>query len=526
MSKFHLPAKKYLVLSAVIVVVIVLIILKISGVIDLRSEEEKRTERGGALARIYCTSCHQYPEPSFLDKDTWTKSVLPAMATRLNLEDFHGKYGVTIRSAISASDFEDIVAFYKSAAPQKLIIPADSASVDWAIFSLQKPASISYQQGNDANTLMVNYDSATGKLYTGDMRKNVYSWDTGLKPTLIAKMPSPAVHANFYQSAGQNTAVITSIGILNPNDLLKGSIATLNLDKQGAKPVTIAENLSRPVQTITADFNKDGLLDYVTCGFGNNQGNLYLFTQQADHTFKKSVIRAMPGSESMVKGDFNNDGYTDLMCLFAQADEGIWMFLNDKKGGFTKKNLLHFPPIYGSSSFQLIDFNHDGKPDILYTCGDNSDLSPVLKPYHGIYIFTNQGNWQFKQSYFYHLNGASKAVAADFDHDGDLDIAAISYFPDFLDHPQQGFTYLEQTSAGKFKAHEVPVNKYGRWIAMEMADINKDGYPDVILGNFSMAGRGLINQKGVKQDWDKFMPFIVLKNEAGKTVLQTSANSK
>jgi hypothetical protein len=41
-----------------------------------------------------------------------------------------------------------------------------------------------------------------------------------------------------------------------------------------------------------------------------------------------------------------------------------------------------------------------------------------------------------------------------------------------------------------------------------------------------MAGRGLINQKGVKQDWDKFMPFIVLKNEAGKTVLQTSANSK
>ncbi len=63
------------------------------------------------------------------------------------------------------------------------------------------------------------------------------------------------------------------------------------------------------------------------------------------------------------------------------------------------------------------------EPDILYTCGDNSDFSKVLKPYHGVYIFTNQSNWKFKQTYFYHIDGCTKAIAADFDHDGDLDVA-------------------------------------------------------------------------------------------------------
>jgi hypothetical protein len=164
----------------------------------------------------------------------------------------------------------------------------------------------------------------------------------------------------------------------------------------------------------------------------------------------------------------------------------------------------------------VIDFNHDGKPDILYTCGDNDDYSPILKPYHGVYIFTNQGNWKFKQTYFYHINGCSKAVAADFDHDGDLDLAVIAFFPDFKNHPTEGFTYHEQTSAGKFKVNEIPVNQFGRWISMDVADVDQDGYPDVLLGNFSIGGKGLINQKGYKPNWDLFEPIIVLKNTASK----------
>jgi hypothetical protein len=59
---------------------------------------------------------------------------------------------------------------------------------------------------------------------------------------------------------------------------------------------------------------------------------------------------------------------------------------NKGHGNFGQEEVLKFPPIYGSSSFALADFNKDGYPDIVYTCGDNADYSQVLKPYHGVYI--------------------------------------------------------------------------------------------------------------------------------------------
>src|SRR5699024_1228205 len=147
----------------------------------------------------------------------------------------------------------------------------------------------------------------------------------------------------------------------------------------------------------------------------------YSYTQQPDSSFKKKVIRDVPGAIEAYVRDFNHDGWPDVMVLFAQAKEGIWLFTNDKKGGFKQRNLLRFPPVYGSDGFQLADFNHDGKPDILYVAGDNADYSSILKPYHGVYIFMNHGNYHYKKAWFYHINGATKAVAVDFDNDGDLD---------------------------------------------------------------------------------------------------------
>ena len=526
MRNLFSPKVKYLLLLVPAVAVIIIVLLSLR-VIDLRSVEQKQVDNGRELSQIYCKSCHEYPEPSLIDKHTWVTGVLPEMAKQFKLENFFGKYGVTRLSTIASADFEDIIAFYKKEAPEKLLSPRSPAVSDWAVFSLEKPKNVSRAEGDDANTTLLAYNPNDKKLYSGDMRNNLYSWNEKLEPSLVAKMPTPAVGANFYSNGtDKNLALITCIGILNPNDLLKGAVTKIDLDKSAVNPVVVADSLPRPVQTISADFNKDGLLDYVTCGFGRSIGGLYLFTQQKNHHYTKTVIRAAPGSEQMVTGDFNNDGYPDLMCLFAQADEGIWLFLNDRKGGFVTKNILHFPPIYGSSSFQLADFNHDGNPDILYTCGDNSDQSPVLKPYHGVYIFTNQGNWQFKQTYFYHIDGSTKAMAADFDHDGDLDIATIAYFPDFKDNPKQGFVYLEQTGPNQFKAHEIPVSDEGRWLTMEVADLDNDGYPDVILGNFSVPGRDLMNQTGVAKKWDRFTPLIVLKNNTAKLRHKSAPISK
>ena len=119
------------------------------------------------------------------------------------------------------------------------------------------------------------------------------------------------------------------------------------------------------------------------------------------------------------------------------------LYTNLGGGKFKEERKLQFPPIYGSSYFELTDFIKDGFPDIIYTCGDNADYSTILKPYHGVYIFLNDGKNNFKQKYFYPINGCYKAIVRDFDNDGDLDIATISYFPDFENQPEEGFIYFE-----------------------------------------------------------------------------------
>jgi len=425
------------------------------------------------------------------------------------------QYYADRQSFITVPDWEKIVAYFKYTAPVKLTIPkpATPASNDWAIFSAVRPQ-VKDTSGGHAQTTFIGLDTANSKIYTGDALGNLLTWDGNLHSELARKMSSPVTDAIFEGKGSTSKGVFTCIGILPPTDKYVGKVMQLNLGTKNNDTTIISDSLPRPVQTVGADFNKDGLMDYVVCGFGHENGGLYLLQQQADHRFKKIMIRNVPGGEQMITGDFNHDGWPDIMCLFAQADEGIWMFINDHKGGFTIKNILHFPAVYGSSSFQLVDFNHDGQPDILYTSGDNSDFSTILKPYHGVYIFTNQGDWQFKQTYFYHADGATKAVAADFDHDGDLDIAVISFFTDLKYHPEEGFLYMEQTTPGNFKVHEVPVNDYGRWLTMAVGDIYHNGNLDIVLGNFSITTRGFINQKGYTPNWDKFEPLIILKNNA------------
>ncbi|MBS1500742.1 MAG: VCBS repeat-containing protein [Bacteroidetes bacterium] len=469
---------------------------------------------GKALSQKYCISCHQWPDPALIDSASWVHGVLPAMALRLGVKSYMGQYFIDQGASLSISDWQKIINYYAKVSPKELVIPkpAVAPKSDWSIFSLLKPKEDI--KSPIAMTTLLAYNPYDGHFYSGDAGNNFYRWDEQLRPTLVQKMTSPVTGAIFSKNGNQNEAVVTCIGFLPPRDVVKGQVIKLDLDSKAKNKdqLVVGDSLPRAVQTVAADFNKDGLTDYVVCGFGHEFGGLYLLQQQANHSFVKKAIRNVPGGEQLITGDFNNDGWPDVMCLFAQADEGIWMFLNDHKGGFIEKNLLHFPAIYGSSSFQLVDFNHDGLPDILYTCGDNSDYSRVLKPYHGVYIFTNQGGWKFKQTYFYHIDGCTKAIAADFDHDGDLDIATIAFFADFKNHPSQGFTYLEQTSPNNFIPHEIPVDHYGRWLTMETGDIDHDGNLDIILGNFSTTGRGLLNQKGFQPQWDQHLPVIVLRN--------------
>lgn len=468
---------------------------------------------GKALSEKYCKSCHQYPEAALLDQETWGKHVLPAMARRLGIAVYAEDQYANVPSAKSVLGYEDwlkIVNYYKTTAP-KVLKPAKvplRPVTDMGVFSLLKAP----KGQTPATTTLIAYDSISHRIFTSDgMSRSVNQWSARLKLLSSQKYNSPAVDVVFNKDeTGVEHGMFTFIGSMDAIDIANGMVINIPINtKQSNDHKPLADGLPRPVKSRQADLDKDGLQDLVICGFGHNGGGLYWYKQLAGKQFQRHIISTMPGAEQIEVSDYNHDGWPDVMCMFAQAEEGIWMFLNNHKGGFTTTNLLRFPPVYGSSSFQLVDFNFDGKPDILYTSGDNSDYSKILKPYHGVYIYMNQGNFKFKQTYFYPINGATKAVAADFNGDGKLDLALIAFFPDLKNNPREGFTYFEQDKYMHFVPHSLPIDRYGRWICMDVTDYNGDGKPDIILGNYSF---GFINQEGLIPTWDAYIPFVILKN--------------
>ena len=398
-------------------------------------------KKGEALAKNYCQSCHMFPEPSLLDTKSWEKGVLPQMGPRLGI--FYYGYQVyprirdlTIgadfypsRPLIDLNEWQNIMDYYIATSPDSLPPQKrrDSIITSLSLFKIQIPA-LNYEGPATCYVKINSGDSLHPLIMSDAMNHNIYFISPGLAITDSVRTAGPVVDIEF----DKNNLLACNIGVLNPNNgkFGKGEFITINSRGRLQEDTTsIIDSLQRPVQITSADLNNDGKKDYLVCEFGYFTGALTWMENLGNNKFKRHVIRGVPGAIKAYIQDYNHDGLPDIWVLFAQGEEGIFLYTNKGNGNFDQEEVLRFPPVYGSSYFELADFNKDGYPDIVYTCGDNADYSPVLKPYHGVYIFMNDKTNHFKQTFFFPVNGCYKAIARDYDGDGDLDIAAISFLP-------------------------------------------------------------------------------------------------
>ena len=485
--------------------------------------EQASALSGEKLARQHCASCHAYVGPEMLPRAVWA-DVLTDMGHRMGVYEngappdslFEAGIAATLvkqakvypsQPTVSPEAWRKLRDYYQQQAPESLVVSYRTIDASGRLPFRYRPSRFSQ---SPPLTNLVKILPGRGVVF-GDGKRDGSSFnqlDTQLRRTYDIRLPTTPVHLR----EKDDTVYLTTIGRkMLPSDQPEGAVQQL-FSREPDRPPTSARlllrDMQRPVHTAYADLNQDGREDIVVCEFGNLVGKLAWYENTGNGNYTPHVLKSTPGATRVLVRDINNDGQPDLLVLMAQGDEGIYLFAN-QNGNFTEKRLLRFPPVYGSTYFDLVDFNGDGHLDILYTCGDNADLSPVLKEFHGIYLFTNDGAMNFTQAYFFPLHGAYKALTEDYDQDGDLDIAAISFFPDYEHSPEESFVYLENQGDLRFQAASFPEVTRGRWIVMDSGDLDQDGDIDLALGSFvGFSPEG--DTTGLYEQWLKSSPSVVV----------------
>lgn len=478
---------------------------------------------GETLAKQHCAACHQFPEPGLLDYPTWKNEVLPKMGYLMGFRDVHaamkhhfteGELGTQLLDSarrfsthpiMALEDWEKIHAYYLSAAPPEM--PRDERpeiTIGLDHFSVELPR----QRYSPPGTAMVRF-MADGKIMVGDIHKKILlQYDRELNLLKSAAVGTGAVHLEELPE----DRWLTVMGNFLASDQPTGYLIRYpkNPDVAAGRPIS---GLKRPVHAAYGDLNGDGRPDPVISEFGKWMGQLAWWEAKEDGYTPHVLAQAAAPVRADVQ-DMNGDGRADVVALFGQDREGIRIFYNQPTGVFTEEEVLSFHPAMGSSYFELKDMDRDGDLDILYTAGDNADYRPIPKPYHGIYLFLNDGNAQFTPGFFYPLYGAYGVRAEDFDLDGDLDLAAISFFPDYKDRPEASFLYLRNDGDFHFSPSTFERSFRGRWICMDTADYDQDGDIDIVLGSLALE----ISEKELQhfqETWVREgLHFLVLNNQS------------
>lgn len=488
---------------------------------DNQQKSSPPEERGKQLAQGVCGSCHLVPSPSDLDKTSWEQYILPRMGYFLGVyedstsrEDLieEGPAAALVEAdqvypkerLISEADWKALKAYYLNAAPTKLEQPAqEMIAPDQEVFEAVRPA---FGLTPPSTTLLTT-DPTQKRVLLGDaFTKSLFVLNDRLQRIGQVTIDEAPV----WVSSDEAHYYVTVMGSFSPTDAPVGQLVRLRKDGGGSTEVLV-EGLQRPVHHSIGDLDGDGLKDLVICEFAKWTGSLSWWKNLGDGTYERKLLKKEPGSMKAYLRDWDDDGDLDVVALFGQGNEGIFLFANDGEGSFEESALHRFPPSYGSSFMALQDLNNDGLEDIIYCAGDNADFPPILKPYHGIYTFLRKEN-TLVEDQFLPLNGAYGAAIQDFDGDGDQDLAAISFFPNFTQHPEEGLVYFDRQADGSYTRASFPEVNSGRWIVMHATDIEGDGDQDLLLGSLAFEVPG---QEALVQAWvEGGISFILLENKS------------
>ena len=220
-------------------------------------------------------------------------------------------------------------------------------------------------------------------------------------------------------------------------------------------------------------------------------GNVWMLTQSGIEAgipqFSKQRIDDRHGVIHVPTNDINKDGHMDFISVVSQEHETVELFLNRGDGSFRRKSIFSAnSPVWGSTGIDITDFDADGDVDILYTNGDIFDTFYIV-PYHAAHFLKNKGDGKWESKVIGNLPGIHRAVAGDLDNDGDQDVVCCS----LISRPLEGVStndldaiiWLEQTSEGEFIPHSLEKGNCNHSTVV-VADFDEDGDLDIATAQF------------------------------------------
>lgn len=134
----------------------------------------------------------------------------------------------------------------------------------------------------------------------------------------------------------------------------------------GAKTDYFTGASQSPRDIITGDFNLDGVLDLATL---NSQfGEISVAIGVGDGTFNTPTnysISSASNTFNMDMGDFNGDGYIDIVASGSNPSPALHIMLGDGSGAFSSPATSSFALNASPGDIAVADFNTDGYLDVV-----------------------------------------------------------------------------------------------------------------------------------------------------------------